>query len=78
MMTRSASPSASHRLRIPGPDSAGDVIANLCMDDPDDYHVGWESESFSESSERATIVVQEIAGNPEYWRWDGSAEALRR
>ena len=59
-------------------DSAGDVIANLCMDDPDDYHAGWESESFSEASERAMIIVEEFARNPGYWRWDGSAEALRR
>jgi hypothetical protein len=56
--------------------SAGDVIANMCTDDPNEYHAGWESESFSEASERAMLVVQEIAGNPKYWRWDGSAEAL--
>ncbi len=48
------------------------------MDDPNDYHAGWESESFSETSERAMIVVEELAGRPEYLAWDGSAEALRR
>jgi hypothetical protein len=48
------------------------------MDDPDDYHAGWESESFSEASERAMILVEEFARNQGYWRWDGLAEALRR
>jgi hypothetical protein len=58
--------------------SVGELIENLRMDDPDDYHAGWESESLSEASERAMIVVEEFAGNPGYWHWDGSAEALRR
>lgn len=48
------------------------------MDDPDDYHAGWESENFPEVSERAMIVVEEFVDNPGYWRWDGSAEALPR
>jgi hypothetical protein len=61
--------------------SAGDVIADLYMEDPDDYHAGWESESFHEASERAMLVVVEIADSitakTARWRWDGSAEALR-
>ncbi|MDA4132992.1 MAG: hypothetical protein OK454_07705, partial [Thaumarchaeota archaeon] len=56
--------------------SAGKVIASISVDDPDDYHGGWESESLEMASERAYSVVSEFAQNPGYWRWDGSLEYL--
>ena len=52
--------------------SAGKVIASLSVEDPDEYHGGWDSESLEEASERAYSVVSEFAGNPGYWAWDGS------
>jgi len=55
-------------------DAAGKVTGRMSMEDPDEYHHGWESESTEEASDRAMIVVQEFVDDPDYWRWDGSAE----
>jgi hypothetical protein len=60
--------------QIWGPDKG--LVARLRVEDPDDYHGGWESESFEEASERAMIVVQQFADSPDYWAWDGTAESM--
>jgi hypothetical protein len=56
--------------------SAGKVIASVSVEDPDEYHSGWESESLEEASERANSVLSEFADNPGYWTWDGSLDYL--
>jgi len=65
---------ATHfEYQIWGP--SGNLVASTRSEDPDEYHGGWESESFEEASERAWIVVEEFAAAPGYWMWDGTAES---
>jgi hypothetical protein len=65
--------STHFEYQVWGPD--GNLIARLRREDPNEYHSGWESESFEEASDRALSVVQEFEANPGYWEWDGTAES---
>lgn len=56
--------------------SAGKVITSISVEDPDEYHGGWESESLGEASQRAYIIVSDFADNPGYWTWNGSLQYL--
>ena len=63
--------STHFEYQIWGPD--GNLVARRRREDPDEYHSGWESEGFKEASDRALSVVEELAANPGYWKWDGTA-----
>jgi hypothetical protein len=65
--------STHFEYQIWGPD--GNLVARLWREDPNEYHGGWESESFEEASDRALSVVEEFEANPGYWKWDGTAES---